>query len=354
MLLLICLAAWWRGMAIVDHDHGSLLSVLQKGVLALVVLAMLSTPTSSVNLGEAPWSGLLALEAMLTVGLGLLSLSLARIVEQVERQVGARGWRAFRSSLLLAVAVLVVGTLLLSTFSDAATVALRVAISVIGGLFALLFAPLAGLLFQLTNWITGGQGIQFIPGGAANNSRLPTPEAPSEQTLQWMEIFVSALTVVLYLVPLLALIVVILLMRRRRKARVVVDGELHESLWSWQAVGTDLLNILKGLRPTPRPVGLRDALARLRSDDPAQRVRRRYIQLLLVGEAAERQRKPQHTPLEHETSLGTVVPATDTVHALTMVYDRARYAPDTINSADAETADNVWAEIEAQATKENR
>ncbi len=354
VLFFVCLLVWWRGMVILDHDHGSLLGVLQKGVLGLVLLSMIATLSSNVNLGEAPWGGVLALEAVLTIALGLFSLSLAGIIVQVERQGGAGGWHALRSSLFLAIVVLVVGMLLLSIFSDTATLAVRVAVSLVVGFIALLFAPLASLFFQLATWITNGRVVQFVPSGSSGMSELLEQEAPSDQTLQLMELLVSALNLMLYLAPLLALIVLILVTSRRRKVRVIADGELHESLWSWQAVGTDLLSLLNGLRSTPRTAGLRDALARLRADDPVQRIRRRYIQLLLLGEAAKQQRKPQQTPLEHEISLGTVVPAADTIHALTTVYDRARYAPNTISSADAETADNAWATIEAEATKENR
>ena len=162
------------------------------------------------------------------------------------------------------------------------------------------------------------------------------------------------MTAVLYLLPLVALIALIILYRRQQRKPITEDGEVHESLWSWQGVRADLLSLLNGLRPKPQ-VSLRDVLSRLRSDDPVQRIRRRYVELLLVGEAAQRERKPQQTPLEHEAALATAVSgAKGDVHALTLAYDRARYAPDLVDAADAAAADQAWSTIQAQANKENR
>ncbi len=355
VLVLLCLAAWWRGMVLVDHDHGTLLATLQRGVLGVVVLALVLTPVSVVNLGAPPWGQLLAFQAVMTVGLGLVSLSLARIVGESDSRSTRSAWHWLRSSIGTAFAILIVGTLLLSLVSDPATTLLRTVVAVLGVLAAIIFAPLVALLIELWQMV-GLQGSDVVlplpsASGAPSSSAAPTPE---EVPPQFFDLLISLLTAVLYLLPLAGLIAVIVLLRRRRQSAVAQDDALHESLWSWRDVRSDLLGLLKGLRLREKPPRLRDALAKLRSDDPAQRIRRRYIQLLLLGERAQRERLPQHTPLEHEVVLSGVVSAGEELHTLTALYDRARYAPDTIDPTNAVSADTAWAAIETQATKENR
>jgi hypothetical protein len=78
------------------------------------------------------------------------------------------------------------------------------------------------------------------------------------------------------------------------------------------------------------------------------------VELLLLGEAAERPRQPQQTPLEYAPIVGVLAPgAASNLATLTDAYDQARYAPDTITPADADAADAAWAAIQAQSSKEN-
>lgn len=356
-LLLTSLAAWWRGTAVVDHDHDSVAKVLQWGVVGLVLLTFALTPVTMVNLGEAPWGSLLAIEAVLAVGFGMLSLSLARIVEATDIGGTASAWAWFRSSLTVTIGILALGTLVLSLFSDSATLAVRLLLGGIGLLAALLFAPLAALLDRFAQWLRSGAGEALIPPppqGSPLGSASPIP-TPNPGALQLGELLTIVLTVALYLLPLIALVLLILFARRRRRDRPTADGELHESLWNWRDVGADLLGMLRDLRPQGGPGGLRGALARLRGESPAERVRRRYIQLLLLGEGLERQRKPEQTPLEHVPALSSVAPAaTGALQQLTEHYDRARYAPDSITPATAAAADEAWATIETRTPKENR
>ncbi len=354
-LVIVCLAAWWRGMVLLDHDHSTLLVVLQRGLLGLVLLVLLLTPVSVTNLGAPPWGQLLALEAMLVVGSGLASLALARIASEAQAQSTRGAWHWLRSSLGTTLALMVVGTLLLSLVSNSATSVVRAVAAAIGALAALIAAPLVFLVAQLWHLIRPESRTIVLP--MPSSSSVPGIEGqfPNGDTSPQLLDFVAILvTAALYVLPLLALIVLIILFRRQQRKPIVEDGELHESLWSWQGVKADLLSLLNGLRPKPQ-TSLRDVLARLRADDPVQRIRRRYVELLLVGEAAQRERLPQQTPLEHETALAAVLPgAKGDLHALTLAYDRARYAPDLIDAADAVAADRAWSTIQAQANKENR
>ncbi|HEY0736527.1 MAG TPA: DUF4129 domain-containing protein [Herpetosiphonaceae bacterium] len=355
-LLMACLWCWWRGMSLVDADHAHVLTVLQRGVLTLVLVALLVTPLSPVNLGAPPWGQRLASEALLIAALGLIGLSLARIIDESEsgQTGGIKYW--LRSSLLTSLGVLLVGTLLLSLVSDAATLAIRSVAGVIVGVLALVMLPLFYLIAQVGQWLLT---LMNQPGSEdfAPPSPLPSVEpatgagsAFQAQVIQTLQFIV---TLILYLLPLVLLIILIITMQRRRNQRLLSDGVLHESLWSWRRAGGDLLDLLKGLRLPARAQGLRDALARLRPDDPAERIRRRYIELLLLGEGADRPRQPQQTPLEYAPVVGALTPgASRDLQSLTDVYDQARYAPDTITPADADTADAAWAAIQAQSPKE--
>ncbi len=354
-LLMVCLAVWWRGMMLLDHDHSTLLVVLQRGLLGLVLLVLLLTPVSVINLGAPPWGQLLALEAMLVVGAGLASLTLARIAHEAQGRSARGAWHWLRSSLGTTIALMVVGTLLLSLVSNSATSVVRMVVSALGMLAALIFAPLAFLLTQLWQIIRPKRATLVLPMPSSSSLPELAGQSPTGDTVPQLLYFVAILlTAALYLLPLLALIVLVVLYRRQRPKPIVEDGEVHESLWSWQGVKADLLSLLDGLRPKPQ-AGLREVLARLRADDPAQRIRRRYVELLLVGEAAQRERLPQQTPLEHEAALAAALPgAKGDVHALTLAYDQARYAPDSIAAADLAAAERAWSTIQAQANKENR
>ena len=93
--------------------------------------------------------------------------------------------------------------------------------------------------------------------------------------------------------------------------------------------------------------GLRAALAALRGGDPASRVRRSYIRLLLLGEAHERPRPAPQTPHEYAPAAGALLPAAaQPVDALTDAYERARYNPNGVTAADADAAERAWAAIE--------
>lgn len=351
-LLFVQLWAWWRGMALLDHDHGAVASVLQSGVVTLVVLTLVLTPLMSINLGEPPWGPLLAAEAIGVVLFGLLSLSLARIVIDEEARP-ENAWRWFRSSLFSTLGIVLLGLAVLTLVSDTATLALRSIIFGIIQTVALVVSPLAGLLLRGWQWLLGS--VNFDPLVQEDLRRTPLlaegypgPEGQGQLT----RTLLVGLSILLYLLPLVALLLAILLLQRRRRSLAALDGALHESLWSGQTLANDLRGLLSGLR-LPQGQRLRDALARLRGTDPVGRIRRRYVQALLLGEAAGHERRPPQTPLEYEGELTDVMPDAERAwQTVTALYDRARYAPETIQAADADAMDAAWATL--QSAKEKR
>jgi hypothetical protein len=159
----------------------------------------------------------------------------------------------------------------------------------------------------------------------------------------WLQ---AALRIFFALLPIL-LILGLLMLARRRALRQAGADEERESLWSWQSVAADLRDLLSSRRRRPSAGGLRAALAALRGADPASRVRRRYIRLLLLGEAHKRPRPAPHTPHEYAPAAGELLPsASQPIDALTAAYERARYNPGGIAAADADAAERAWAAIE--------
>lgn len=350
-LLFVQLWAWWRGMALIDHDHGAVVSVLQTGVVALVILTLVLTPLMSINLGEPPWSQLLATEAVGVILFGLLSLSLGRIVLDEETRP-ENAWRWFRSSLVSTIGIVLIGLLLLTLVSDAATLMLRSIVFAIIQTVALIVSPLAGLLRYWLLLSTGAEPVDMERLRRPSLLAEGYPGPDSGMQGQLIRTLFVALSVLLYLLPVIALLLAILLLQRRRRNAPSLDGALHESLWSGRALVSDLRGLLSGLR-LPQPQRLRGALARLGGNDPVGRIRRRYVQALLLGEAAGHERRPPQTPLEYEGELADVMPSAERAwQTLTDLYDRARYAPETIQVADADAMDAAWATL--QSSKENR
>lgn len=356
-MLFVQLWAWWRGMALVDHDHGEVAALLQNGVLTLAFLTILITPLTRVNLGEPPWGALLATEAAAVIVFGLLSLSLARIVVDEETRP-ANGWRWFRSSLATTIGIVIVGLVPLSLVSNTATLVLRSVLAAVVGLAALVLSPLFNLLLRFWFWLVESYRrdpaeVMQSPSPAASAAAYPASQ-PTAFEEQFFRVLFTALSIALYVLPLLMLLAVIILLQRRRRNTPELDGALYESLWSRQTLANDLRGLLSGLR-LPRAQALRDALARLRGGDPVARIRRRYVQALLLGEAAGRERRPPQTPLEYKVDLTDVLATPERAwQTLTDIYDRARYAPETIQPADAEAMDAAWATIQAQSSKESR
>lgn len=351
-LLLACLWAWWRGNAIADHDHGAIVIVLWRGVLLLTLLTLLLTPVT--NLGAPPWGPLLAAEAVMTVGIGLLCLSLSRIAASNYESSAGAGWHWLRSSLVVSIAIVMVGVLVLSLVSPSATALIRAVVVGVAGLVALVVAPLATLIFRaLTALLPTADPAALQPTPTPTADAAAAQASPDATAVQLLDVIINVLTTVVYLLPLVVLLLLVVFVRRQRRS-TTTDDAIHESLWNWRGIGADLLSLLGNVRLPQRSRGLRDAFARLRGDDPVRRIRRRYVELLLAGEAANRARPEQATPLEFEETLRPLAPpAQGDVHTLTESYDRARYAPDTVQPNDAASADAAWTAIQRHLTEEN-
>lgn len=343
---LVSLWCWWRGMGLLDRDHGMLVQVLRRYVVSVTIVACLAT-----LLGVIGGSGLqqeprLALVVVAMLGLGLISLVLARIIADGDIAQAGERWRAVRSGLMATLTILAVGIALLAFVSTPAADVLRAVLVVLVGLAALVLSPLIWLVFTLAEGFV--QLLLMLVGRpqAPPVQTQPTPTAEEAVMSDQIIRIVAAIPVyIVALLPLVALVIAVLLFQRRRAAPLAVSEEEHESLFSWRGLGRDLRELFHRRAPE----GLRGALKALLGNDPVIRIRRRYIQALLVGEARERARRPNQTPAEYGPILTEAIggrPAA--IQNLTAVYQRARYAPETATPADASAADAAWKQLDTK------
>jgi hypothetical protein len=342
--LLEALFACWRGSRLTSYTQASVARVFTTGVLLSIVTLLLRAFAGDDDAGRA---AAITVQLLLLVGSGLLAQALAR--EEEENDDAPRGWSGRWLATLAGaiVAVALLGLALSALFGEQMAGVLAQAYGVLSLVVLILISPFLLLIGALLSWI-----ISILPrsGPIAMPPILAQP-SPLDQwargimpegTPPWLEFSVVWLV---GLLPVALLVLLIAIARRRLRARP--RDEERESLLSAQALLGDLRALLGGLagRAGQGAVGLRGALEALRGDDPASRVRRAYIRLLMALEARERARPPAATPAEFAPEASAALPAAaPAVAALTAAYERARYG--TAGEADAERAERAWDEID--------
>ncbi len=338
--------AWGRGGAVVDMGHGEVVRLLRRAVVALAVIVgalAVAGYDPGFAAGENGAGVGLVVELLGFILLGFVSLSLTRIVETAGQGTPGSSWRWFRSGVLSTTALILMGVLLLAVLADPAGTVLRELIR--WAVFAMitLLSPLIALVLTLVEYIR-----QLIPESAAIIQPVGTATATSADQppvvpgIQVPDAVLIVPVIIALVLPLIMLVLLIIFARRRRSRTETESDEQRESIFSWGALRSDLADLLRGLRGARGDQGLRGRLRALGSVDPAERIRRRYIQLLLKGEDAGRKRRPAETPYELAPGLGSVVDPRAAVMLLTETYQQARYAPDTVDELAARRADEAW------------
>jgi Domain of unknown function (DUF4129) len=346
LTLLIALYAFRRGARLLEHDSISLRRFFARATAGLILI-----------LGIAGLSAMRPSDIQLTLttmmlltffAVGLLAIALAAAAEEHDTRLNRLGWRGMLTLAGAITLILGFGLLFAAVFGKDAAQAVRVIIQVLALLAALIMLPFLLLLEGVLSWIAG---LINLSGLEQMLARLQQQQR-QQQTLAadplnifppWLG---SALQVFFALLPILIIVALYLLVRRRAQ-RIPNRDEERESLWSWGGLRADLRDLLAGLRRARNAEGLRAALARLRDDDPASRIRRSYIRLLLAGEAHERPRAAPQTPLEYAPDAGAMLPAaTQPIRTLTEAYERARYHPASTTSDAADAAERAWGAIE--------
>lgn len=348
--LLAALYCFWRGTRLTIHDRVSVQRVFRTiaiSLLAIVGIGVLGVRLTGAS-AVAAWTEVLAFFAI-----GLVTIALASGIDEQDVGLHRLGWRGVLIVCGAIGAMLGLGVLIGALFGrDIAAIvgALWQAIVLV---IALIFAPLVWLMVIILQAILNATRLdRWLQELGSQPLDLGAPPPPANGVLAifppWLQL---ALRVFFALLPVL-LILALLLLARRRARRLAAADEERESLWSWAGLAEDLRGLLGGLRKRPRPGGLRAALARLRGGDPASRIRRSYIRLLLLGEERQQPRPTPQTPHEYAPTAGALLPlAAQPVDTLTEAYERARYNPDGVSASDAEAAERAWAAIEQAARR---
>jgi len=344
--LLLSLYCFWRGTRLTIHDRVSIHRLFRAIAFGVLIIGGIG----AFSIGRDVFKAARASTEVLTFfAVGLFTLALGSATEDQDvglRRLGWRGMGILGGAIAL---VLAVGSLIGSLFGAGVAQVIRTLWQAVVIVVVLILAPLIWLMAKLIEALIDFPNLDRMLRQLAQqlqSSNLDQPP-PAGDVLgifpTWLQ---AALRIFFALLPILLILGLLLLARSRARRRAGADEE-RESLWSWGGLAEDLRGLLAGLRGPQRAGGLRAALAALRGGDPASRVRRSYIRLLLLGEAHERPRPASQTPHEYAPAAGAMIPtAAQSVGALTDAYERARYNPNGVTAADADVAERAWAAIE--------
>jgi hypothetical protein len=358
LALATSLWAWWRGGAAVDHGHAEVVQLLRRAVIALlVVLGLLALGDIDPVLDAYPGTIYVNLisEIIAFLGLGFVALSLTRITEYPGQASGRSAWRWLRSGIVSTFGVIAIGVAALAVFSRPAGLLLRfIARWVVFGVITLL-APLIALALAIAEFIRQRlPDPQFDPLVIPTATALPDDMASNAQRIQLSDTLLAIPVIVLLVIPIAVLLLLIYLRYRRRPRLEIAGDEQRQSIFSWSDLRADIGSMLGGLWPQRDGGGLSGALRRLIGQDPATRVRRRYIQLLLRGETVGHQRLPEQTPHEFMPDLQTATADKQAVATLTESYEQARYAPESVDDTLAQRADMAWQRLNDIASSDKQ
>ena len=343
--LLLSLYCFWRGTRLTMHDRVSVQRVFRTIAFSLLLIV-------GVGLLGARLTGTRAVVASTEVlaffAIGLLTIALASGMDEQDIGLQRLGWRGMLIVGGAIGGVLGLGVLLGALFGRDIALIVRTLWQALVVIVVLIIAPLIWLIAMLLEAVLRATSLDRWLQQLTQQPPITIDVAPPAAEVlgifpPWLQ---TVIRIFFALLPIL-LILGLLMLARRRLKRQPSAGEERESLWSWGGLADDLRDLLAGLRGSQRPGGLRAALAALRGGDPASRVRRSYIRLLLLGEAHERPRPAPQTPHEYAPAAGALLPAaTQPVDTLTDAYERARYNPNGVTDADADAAERAWAAIE--------
>jgi hypothetical protein len=316
------------------------------------VIAIGLLPIVGIGLFGAGLAGSRAVAASAQVlaffAVGLLTIALAGAIDEQDVGLHRLGWRGLLIVCGAIAAVLALGVLIGSLFGRDVALIVGALLRALAVILVLILAPLVWLIVTLLDGLFNATGLSQWLQRVSNRTPIDlsyTPPAGEDLAIfpPWLG---AAIRIFFALLPVV-LMLGLLLLARSRARRGSAEDEERESLWSWGGLAEDLRGLLGNWRQPRRDGGLRAALARLRGGDPASRIRRSYIRLLLLGEAHERPRPAPQTPREYAPTAGAMLPAaSQPVDALTGAYERARYNPDGVAEAEAEAAEQAWAAIE--------
>lgn len=346
LLFLTSLYAFWRGLRILNHDSFSIQHLF---VRTMVLIIMIVGWGSFAGGFDSDNIALATIEIVSFFVVGLMTLALANVSDDHNLQLHHIGWRDLLTFGITIVVIVGLGLLLTSLYGEEAAYITQLFWQTVALVVAFIMIPFILILdFIITGLLNVFNQTQLAELVSESLSTEAFEQFDIEQTPTVFPLWISTtLQVLLSLLPIVLIVLAIFFARRARQQND--SDEERESLWSWNTLAHDLQGMLNQLRhPFPGKVGLRAALARLRSADPNHRIRRSYIRLLLVGEKQSCLRDAAHTPQEHQPNMQTSLPsnAATPIDTLTNLYERARYHPESTTTADANEAEQAWKTID--------
>jgi hypothetical protein len=343
--LLAALYCFWRGTRLTMQDRISIQRIFRAIAFSLLLIVGLGLLGARL---AGPLAVAASTEVLAFFAVGLLTIALASGMDEQDIGLQRLGWRGMLIVGGAITGVLGVGMLLAAFFGHDIALIVRALWQTLVLIIVLVLAPLIWLIAMLLEAVLKATSLDRWLQQLAQRSPLAIELAPPAAGVlgifpPWLQ---TLLRIFFGLLPIVILLGLLLLARRRHKRQTATNEE-RESLWSWSGLAVDLRDLLAGLRKPRHAEGLRAALAALRGGDPASRVRRSYIRLLLLGEAHKQPRPAPQTPHEYAPAAGALLPAaTQPVDMLTDAYERARYNPNATTAADADAAERAWAAIE--------
>ena len=346
--------AWWRGAAL-PWPRPTLSRVEGAFRVWMQALGALFLLTTALRELYVPLAAPLLTAAIVPLAAGLAGMPLARVFDirrerdpdgRVPARVGRQwGWILGSSVGGLLLAAFVLARALVAGLLTTVARWLERPASLVGSAVDWLLALWAAVWTWLMRSTPEEGSSLDLPEEVMARGMRDTPPAVREGAgdLDWLMSLVSAIAAALLTVLLWHLMT---RARERIGLRTADDGVEEERDFVWpsldRALGLrSLSHLLDSLRPTRR--ARRTGGVRL-DKSPAERVRRLYRQLLVLGERSGRPRGPDETPREYQAALGGITrfhasaPELDT---LTSLYSQIRYgeaAPEPESVASAERA----------------
>ncbi len=377
IIALVCYF-YWRSLRLGQsaHEPGNVFMALRIGVGILLTVIIFQAATSTTSSNEF----LLLLLMPLFLLLALLAHALAQIsFVRTTYRSGLQGnvFSQERSLLtiilgfgvVLFLLALLIGAIASPAFlADAQSVFTPVSIFYGWLTYALAFVVSIFAIPAIWLFQTLHLKIQFPASKAAdtvafchkypNALRCLSPQTTAPQNSN--EFFQLAGEI---LVPLLLLLLVVLIVRLLRQRRptgrrgVVSADEVHESLWSWSLLLTQIRTFFRALwqRLFARPilVSLSDTVKEeIASEATVQSVREVYRAMLCWAAERGYPRKRDETPYEFRGRLHTRLPLTEPeLSRITEAYTATRYGRTVPNAGEVAAVQQTWTQLRDKVTK---
>lgn len=347
--LLVALYVVWRGTnltLLVDEDVRDVFGRNMLIVLGILLLGVLLGSFSAPALAT-----FITIEVLLAFAVGLVLVALVRQHEAAPELQRIRGWHNVAPVIgaTLLIIVLSLGVLGLLG-ANAAELLSQLILSAIMLLFTII-APLLELILGGFIWLFERLNVPRILGllqnlaaGLAQRTELQQQQQQNlEQQFPWLASLMHALELGL---PILGMLLLIWFLSQRRRWRPALVTEERESVFSWEAFGNDLLDLLGRLRKRQEQESLETALARLQGDSPSIRIRRSYLKMLISAEQRNIARNSSSTPREYQPQVQAAFPGAGAeLQTLTGGYERARYHAEAVTPEEAEGVEEAWSRM---------